>query len=68
MNARSQEAAFPSEAMSEAYALNKFDKASPAEIEWALEQSDVVYFEYCPIEMPSDADLAFLRNELPQQA
>ena len=54
--------------MSEAYALNKFDKASPAEIEWALEQSDVVYFEYCPIEMPSDADLAFLRNELPQQA
>ena len=56
------------EDMPEAFALNKFDDASPAEIEAALERSDVVFFEHCPIKLPSDADMKFLRNELPQQS
>jgi len=35
--------------MPEPYVLRKFDDATPAEIEAALEHSDVVYFERCPI-------------------
>ena len=54
--------------MPDPYALTKFDAATPAEIEAALERADVVFFERCPIELPSDADLAFLRDELPQQS
>jgi hypothetical protein len=42
--------------MPEPYVLRKFDDATPAEIEAALEHSDVVYFERCPIELPSDPD------------
>ncbi len=53
--------------MPELYALNKFDDATPAEIEAALEDSDIVFLERCPIELPDDADLAFLRDELPRQ-
>ena len=53
--------------MPELYALSKFDDATPAEIEAALERSDVVFFERCPIRLPDDADLAFLRDELPRQ-
>ncbi|MEE8249128.1 MAG: Kdo hydroxylase family protein, partial [Gammaproteobacteria bacterium] len=53
--------------MPELYALNKFDDATPTEIEAALEDSDIVFFERCPIELPDDADLAFLRDELPRQ-
>jgi hypothetical protein len=47
--------------------LKNFEDASPEEIETALEHSDVVFFERCPVELPSDSDMAFLRNELPQQ-
>jgi len=54
--------------MPEPYPLRKFDSATPAEIEAALEHSDVVYFERCPIELPSESDLAFLRDELPEQS
>lgn len=54
--------------MPETYELSNFDNASPAEIEAALEQSDVVFFPQCPIELPSDEDLAFLRTEVPQQS
>ena len=53
--------------MPDRYALSKFDDATPAEIEAALEYSDVVFFEHCPIELPDDADLTFLRDELPRQ-
>ena len=53
--------------MPERYALSKFDDATPAEIEAALEHSDVVFFEQCPIELPDEADLTFLRDELPRQ-
>ena len=54
--------------MPEPFALRRFDEATPAEIESALEHSDVVFFERCPIELPSDADMAFLRDELPRQS
>jgi len=54
--------------MPEPYALRKFDDATPAEIEAALEHSDVVYFERCPIDLPSVTDLVFLRDELPEQS
>jgi len=54
--------------MSEAYSLNNFDDASPQEIEAALEHSDVVYFKRCPIELPSETDMEFLRSELPHQS
>ncbi len=54
--------------MPEPYPLRKFDNATPAEIEAALEHSDVVYFERCPIDLPSVTDLDFLRNELPDQS
>lgn len=36
-------------------------------IEKALEESEVVYFQQCPFEMPSPEDLRFLRDELPMQ-
>lgn len=49
-------------AMTETYTLRKFDDASPAEIEDALERSEVVYFERCPVELPSDEDLELLRS------
>lgn len=54
--------------MPKSYALRKFDDATPAEIEAALEHGDLVFFERCPIELPSDADMAFLRNDLPHQS
>jgi hypothetical protein len=54
--------------MPESFALRRFDEATPAEIEAALEHSDVVFFERCPIELPSDTELAFLRDELPRRS
>lgn len=38
------------------------DAASPTDVEEALERAQVVYFEECPIELPSEADLDLLRN------
>jgi hypothetical protein len=51
--------------VNEHYPLQSFDDASPRAIEDALERAEVVYFERCPIELPSEADLAFLRDGLP---
>src|SRR5690606_41933107 len=48
--------------MTDTYPLKDFSAASPAEIEDALERSEVVYFERCPVELPSDEDLALLRS------
>lgn len=48
--------------MNETYALRKFDGAAPHEIEEALERSEVVYFERCPVELPSKEDLDLLRS------
>ena len=48
-------------------ALQDYSGASPAQIEDALEQSRIVYFERCPVALPSADDLAFLRADLPRQ-
>jgi hypothetical protein len=49
------------------YALRKFDTASPVEIEEAMERAEVVFFERPPVELPSEADLEFLRSGLPRK-
>jgi len=54
--------------MPESYLLTKFDGATATEIETGLEHGDVVFFERCPVGLPSDADLAFLREGLPDQS
>lgn len=41
--------------------------ASPAEREEALERGRIVYYARCPLELPPEEDLAFLREELPRQ-
>jgi hypothetical protein len=51
--------------MTPRYELRDFSSAAPQEIEDAMERSEVVYFERCPIELPSAEDLTFLRGELP---
>lgn len=53
--------------MVDQYALRRFDDAAPEAIQEALERSEVVYFERAPVPLPSDEDLAFLREELPAQ-
>jgi 3-deoxy-D-manno-octulosonic acid hydroxylase-like protein len=49
------------------YPLQRFDGASPVEIEDAMERSDVVFFERCPVELPNEADLEFMRTGLPRE-
>ena len=51
----------------EPYPLQRFDTASPVEIEDAMERSEVVFFERSPVELPSDADLEFMRTGLPRE-
>jgi hypothetical protein len=49
--------------MSQLYSLVDRSRASPQEIEDTLERGEVVFFERCPIELPSAEDLAFLRDD-----
>ena len=49
------------------YPLQRFDTASPDEIEDALERADIVFFERPPVELPADAELEFLRECLPRE-
>jgi hypothetical protein len=51
--------------MSTEYALRSFNDARPEEIEEALEKSEVVFFDRCPIELPPAEDLELLRTGLP---
>lgn len=51
--------------MNDRYPLRDFSQAAPREIEEALERAEVVFFERCPIELPNEADLEFLRSRLP---
>lgn len=51
-------------AMPARYELRDFSRATPGEIENAMERSEVVYFERCPIELPSQHDLDFMRGEM----
>lgn len=53
--------------MVDQYTLRRFDDAAPEAVQEALERSDVVYFEQSPVPLPSEEDLEFLREELPQQ-
>jgi hypothetical protein len=53
--------------MVDRYTLRRFDDAAPEAIQEALERSEVVYFESCPVPLPSEEDLNFLREELPAQ-
>ena len=53
--------------MVDRYALRRFDDAAPEAIQEAFERSEVVYFERSPVPLPSEEDLAFLREELPAQ-
>ena len=49
------------------YPLRSFDAASPEEIEDAMERSEVVFWRRCPVELPDDADLEFMRTGLPRK-
>ena len=41
-------------------------KVAQCELSDALERGEIVHFPTCPIEVPSDDDLTFLRDELPR--
>jgi hypothetical protein len=49
------------------YQLRSFVGASPAEIEDAMERGEVVFFDQSPVELPSEADLTFMREGLPRE-
>jgi hypothetical protein len=49
------------------YALQSFNRATPVEIQDAMERADVVFFDTCPVELPAEPDLEFLRNGLPRE-
>ena len=49
------------------YPLRSFNDATPSEIENAMEKAEVVWFDRCPLELPSEADLAFMRDGLPRE-
>jgi len=49
------------------YSLRSFNGASAQEIEDAMERAEVVFFEHSPVELPNEADLAFLRTGLPRE-
>jgi hypothetical protein len=49
------------------YPLRSFNDATPAEIEDAMERAEVVFFDRCPVELPSEADLQFMRDGLPRE-
>jgi hypothetical protein len=46
------------------YELRDFSAAASAAIESAMERSEVVYFARCPIELPTQEDLDFMRGEM----
>jgi hypothetical protein len=50
--------------MSNQYPLRDFTAASPHEIEDALEAGQVVYFPKCPIDLPDESDIEWLRSGL----
>jgi hypothetical protein len=49
------------------YPLRSFVNASPGEIEDAMERGEVVFFDQSPVELPSEADLTFMREGLPRE-
>jgi len=49
------------------YALRSFDSASPQDVEDAMERAEVVFWQRCPVELPSEDDLEFMRTGLPRE-
>jgi 3-deoxy-D-manno-octulosonic acid hydroxylase-like protein len=49
------------------YQLKSFVGAPPGEIEDAMERAEVVFFDECPVELPNEADLQFMREGLPRE-
>jgi len=49
------------------YPLRSFDAASPQEIEDAMERAEVVFWQRCPVELPNEDDLEFMRTGLPRE-
>jgi hypothetical protein len=49
------------------YPLQSFNRATPADIQDAMEKADVVFFDTSPVELPAEPDLEFLRNGLPRE-
>jgi hypothetical protein len=49
------------------YPLKSFVGATPGEIEDAMERAEVVFLDQCPVELPSEADLTFMRDGLPRE-
>jgi hypothetical protein len=49
------------------YHLRSFDAASPQDIEEAMERAEVVFWQRCPVELPSEDDLEFMRTGLPRE-
>src|SRR5688572_31359733 len=49
------------------YQLRSFVDAAPGEIENAMESGEVVFFDQCPLELPNEADLQFMREGLPRE-
>src|SRR5690349_13018075 len=49
------------------YPLKSFVGATPGEIEDAMERAEVVFFDKSPVELPSEADLDFMREGLPRE-
>jgi hypothetical protein len=49
------------------YSLRGFDAASPQEIEDAMERAEVVFWRRCPVELPNEDDLEFMRTGLPRE-
>ena len=49
------------------HVLQAYPGESCDEIESALERSKIVFFQECPVELPTEADSRFLREELPLQ-
>jgi hypothetical protein len=49
------------------YPLRSFDAARPEAIEDAMESAEVVFWLRCPVELPSEDDLQFMRTGLPHE-
>jgi hypothetical protein len=49
------------------YALRSFEASSPQDVEDAMERAEVVFWQRCPVELPSEDDLEFMRTGLPRE-
>lgn len=52
--------------MLETYDQDRLQRAEPDELSDALERGSIVYFPRSPVPLPSEPDLAFIRQDLPR--